>query len=138
MHHSFSQRSAPASATPFTAVLCRHDDCRVPDGLDVIGALRASIRRCPHGVLAIGGCLVGAVSCRTRQRRPDSGGAMVVVGPCDTDRAATGPPILVGPLRCDRDVRLLCSWLEQGDLRPALLPRHILGVARVRQPTASN
>lgn len=116
-------------SSPFTAVLCAADGCCRDTGLDVTGALRATTRRCPHGVLVLAGCVLGPVLCLTCGPSGDGPpGSYVVVQPCAHDRRPTGSAVRVGPLRTAADVAALSDWLEHGDLRRERLPQHLRAV----------
>lgn len=121
----------------FTAVVCRAHACEQAGDLELIDSLRATIRRCPFGVLVVSGCALGPLTCRSRCRGGDSG-AIVVVQPCWNDRRPAGGAIWVGPLETADDTRSLCRWLEQGDLRPATLPRNLRYARRLAQRTSAN
>jgi hypothetical protein len=105
---------------PFTLAVCSacESDLR-PELLDL---LRAVIRRCPHGVLAVTECLLGAVTCATRAAGE---GAMLVLQPCSVERAPTAPVLWLGPINSLDDAQLICSWIARGDWRREQLPQHL-------------
>jgi hypothetical protein len=122
-------------ARPFTAVLCRAGGCGGDDG--IAGRLRATVRSCPHAVLVVSPCPLGAVTCRSL-RGPAGRGAFVLVQPCDESRRPTGALITVGPLADQEDGLALCDWLAVGRLDPDLLPDRLVPLrARLRDVAAN-
>lgn len=92
----------------FTAAVCSF--CGTTDpGLSVLDALRAAVRRCPHGVLISAGCLLDDVSCAGR-----TDGVMVLVQLCSADRTPTSPAWWIGPINSAVEAAKLCDWLEDG------------------------
>lgn len=102
---------------PFTVLVCQATACEAGGDPRLLDALRDTIRRCTHGVLVRTGCLLGLSTCRPRWLRPqaNTSGTVIVVQPCGADRVPHGIPIRVGPVRNDRDTRVLCAWLERGE-----------------------
>jgi len=113
------------SSTPFTAALCSGAACGPDPDLPVLEALRGVVRRCPHGVLAVAGCVLGSGICQWRSTGAESGGAVVVVQPCGPDRDPAGHAVAVGPLRVPLEVAELCDWLERGLLSAEDLPARL-------------
>ncbi|MEU0495722.1 hypothetical protein [Mycobacterium sp. NPDC006124] len=93
---------------PFTVVVCAV--CPSDGSSATLEALRATVRRCPHGMLVTTDCLVG----RSRCTGPGADAITVVVQPCGVDRRPEGPVRRLGPVG-PRDVRAVCRWLEAGD-----------------------
>ncbi len=104
----------------FTVVVC--SNCGTRRDLSVLQELRASIRRCRHGVLVSAPCPVGTLGCCGRTGRA---GALVVLQPCAVDRSPTGPPRWVGPISDRKDLRALRQWLEDGSWHLDALPRRL-------------
>jgi hypothetical protein len=102
---------------PFNAVVCRSGPCAGAAG-GLLQQLRAATRRCPHGVLISGGCLLRAARCRAPGH--DSG-AYLLVQPCDRDRRPRGIAIGVGPVLTDEDAAAVAEWLADGSLDAACL-----------------
>ncbi len=106
--------SRRATRRPFTVAVCMR--CDAEPEFDVLPELRATIRRCPHAVLATTGCLRGPLSCQARRH---GRGVMLIMQPCSVDRIPDGPTMWIGPI-CNRtDLRAVRSWIEDGcwDLR---------------------
>lgn len=116
----------------FTVVRCAAC-ARMPSGFDdgaaalpgidemLVEGLRAVVRDSRHGVLVTGGCPLGP-GCGTREA-----GMVLLVQPCDADRAPAGPVTVVGPVRDTDDVRAVTGWLARGDLDPVGLPVRLHG-----------
>lgn len=122
-----------ATGHPFTAILCLGAPC-AHDVSQLLGPLRAAIRRCPHGVLISTGCLLGASRCRPG---PDhDSGAYLLVQPCDVTRRPRGIAIGIGPVLNRADAAAVAAWLTDGNLDTARLhPR--LRVPVRRDPLAA-
>jgi hypothetical protein len=120
--------STPAP-TGFTVIVCRSATCgRGGSGgvaEHLFGALREAVRSTRHGVLVSTGCLLGHATCAGRAPGP-----VVLVQPCDAERAPLGPAVRIGPLSSAADVEALAAWLRAGLLDPGLLPARLLGVHR--------
>ncbi len=121
--------SQPATRRPFTVALCR--SCRAQVGLEVVEALRATIRRCDHGVLVVTECMLGVLSCGTPIQSP---GVMVLLQPCSIDRFPSGPPHWIGPINDNNDVSVVCDWVQRGEWNCRALPARL---RRQAQWTAS-
>jgi hypothetical protein len=117
----------PATRRPFTVAVCT--PCSREPTIDVVSALRATIRRCPHGVLATTACLRGPLSCRAR---PHDRGVMIVLQPCTTERAPHGPTAWIGPIRDDADLEAVRGWIESGHWDLDALPTRLNARARIR------
>ncbi len=85
----------------------------------LVEGLRAVVRDSRHGVLASGGCPLGP-GCGRREP-----GMILLVQPCDADRAPTGPVTVAGPVRGTDDVRAVTAWLARGSLDPDELPERL-------------
>ncbi len=109
-----------ATGRPFTVALCR--SCRTQSGLAVLEALRATIRRCDHGVLVTTGCVLGMVTCPARVHGP---GVMVVLQPCSIDRVPSEPAHWIGPINDENDVCVLCEWVQRGEWDCRALPARL-------------
>jgi len=93
---------------PYTVVVCAA--CAPDGGSATLDALRATVRRSPHGMLITAGCPWTRHSCGGSH----PGGVTVVVQPCNVDRRPDGPARRLGPVGAG-DVRAVCRWLERGD-----------------------
>lgn len=104
-------RTVPVRATrrPFTLVVCTA--CEAYGEPSALDALRATVRRCAHGMLVTTGCLLDATACAGSRTR----GVTVVLQPCGVDRRPDGPARWLGPFDGSADVRAVCRWLERGD-----------------------
>ncbi|MDQ4119643.1 MAG: hypothetical protein M3235_22190 [Actinomycetota bacterium] len=91
----------------------------------LVEGLRAVVRDSRHGVLVSGGCPLGP-GCGTREP-----GMVLLVQPCDADRAPLGPVVVAGPVRSTDDVRAVTGWLARGDLDPDGLPARLRGPRRL-------
>lgn len=111
----------PATNRPFTVGVCTN--CSTEPELSVPSELRATIRRCPHAVLATTACLRGPLTC---QAHPHGPGVMLVMQPCAVDRTPHGPTLWIGPIRDDTDVRAVRRWLETGRWNPHTLPTRLI------------
>lgn len=100
---------APVRSTrrPFTLILCTA--CGDDRGAAALDGVRATIRRCDHGVLVTTGCMLGTKACTS------GGGVTMVLQPCTIDRRPDGPPRWLGAIDGARDVRAVCRWVERGD-----------------------
>jgi hypothetical protein len=95
--------------------------------LAVLTELRATVRRCPHAVLATTACLRGPLTC---QAHPHVRRVMIVVQPCAVDRTPLRPTLWIGPIRDDTDLRVVRNWLERGHWDPHTLPTRLNTVAQ--------
>lgn len=122
-------RPSRATQRAFTAIVCA--GCAPELGLSVLDGLRATIRRCRHGVLVRTDCLLGPLTCASR---PTGRGVLVVLQPCSHDRRPDGPARWIGPINSDDDVEILRDWLERGDWTLQTLPdqlcKHFLSIDR--------
>lgn len=121
---------APHRATrrPFTVAVC--GSCKAEPGLaarETLDALRATIRRCDHGMLVITDCMLGVLTCGARIHGP---GVMVLLQPCSIDRAPNGPPCWIGPINDKDDVWVVCDWVERGEWDCGVLPARLREAAR--------
>jgi hypothetical protein len=98
------------TSRPFTVALCT--SCAAGPELAVVEELRATIRRCKHGVLVTTACMLDPLTCAARPHRP---GTIVILQPCSVDRVPSGPACRIGPINDKNDVRALRDWLEQGE-----------------------
>ena len=93
---------------PFTVIVCT---ACTPEGRSpTLEALKATVRRCPHGMLVTTDCLVAHQGCAG----PGPDAVTVVVQPCGVDRRPDGPVRRVGPVG-PQGIRAVCRWLEAGD-----------------------
>jgi hypothetical protein len=109
--------SRRATSRPFTVAICTH--CGAEPELAVLTELRATIRRCPHAVLATTACLRGPLTC---QAHPHGRGAVIILQPCSVDRRPLGPTMWIGPIRDDADLDVVRTWLESGRWNLQTLP----------------
>ena len=98
------------TSRPFTVALCT--SCTAGPELALAEELRATIRRCKHGVLVTTACMLDPLTCAARPHRP---GTIVILQPCSVDRVPSGPACWIGPINDKTDVRALVDWLEQGE-----------------------
>jgi hypothetical protein len=122
-----------STSRPFTVAVCT--SCAAEPATRLLQMLRASVRRCPHGMLVITACLLGQFTCATR---PSHNGVMLVLQPCSTDRIPTGPPQWVGPVNNSVDARTVRDWLEQGNWERHRLPDHLRAEATLARPSIRN
>jgi hypothetical protein len=125
--------SRRATSRPFTIAVCMH--CGAEPELAVLSELRATIRRCPHAVLATTACLRGPPMC---QAHPHGPGVMVIMQPCAVNRTPHGPTFWIGPIRDDNDLRAVRTWLEDGDWDPHILPTRLNAIAQQANPSYLN
>jgi hypothetical protein len=118
---------------PFTIAIC--GSCGAGPAAQLLQMLRASIRRCPHGMLVTTECLLGHLTCATR---PSHEGVMLLLQPCSTQRLPVGPAQWMGPVNDTADARAVCDWLEQGNWEPHTLPDHLRGEANFVRPSIRN
>lgn len=133
-----TSRSMPGRRRPdplgMTVVYCAGAACSRPD-LPVRERLREVIRGRDHGVLVSAPCLLGALGCPAGTGAGARGDGLVLVQPCDVhDREASGPAILVGPIRSDRDLDAICAWLRESPLDLDRLPANLRYQVRRPQP----
>lgn len=125
-------RPRRSGALGATVVYCAGAACSRSD-LAIRERLREMIRHCDHGVLVSAPCLLGAVGCPAGLGARGDG--LVLVQPCDVeDRRASGPAVLVGPVRCAADLDALCTWLREGTWNADRLPAHLRYQVRRPQP----
>lgn len=108
---------------PFNLAICCAGPCAEDPGLQLLERLRASIRRCPQGVLISTGCLLAAARCR--QNAAHDAGTWLIVQPCDLDRRPRGMAIIVGPVLTRSDAEAVTAWLEDGGLDARFLEPHL-------------
>lgn len=94
---------------PFTVVFCT--GCAAESDSELVYRLRATIRRCPYGMLVNAGCVRSPLSCAAH---PRTTGAMLVVQPCTFDRRPNASAHWIGPIADVADIATVCTWLEQG------------------------
>ncbi|HUO39431.1 MAG TPA: hypothetical protein VMU34_17025 [Mycobacterium sp.] len=109
-----------ATSRPFTVVLCT--SCTAKPGLGVLEELRATVRRCGHGVLITTECMLGALACAARPHGP---AAMVILQPCSVDRRPSGPAHWIGPINDTNDIRAVRDWLQRGQWDDHMLPERL-------------
>jgi hypothetical protein len=109
-----------ATDRAFTLVVCT--GCTAAQGLSVLDELRATIRRCRHGVLVAAGCMLGPLTCAAR---PDGPGVLVLLQACSTERTPVGPATWVGPINDRHDATDVGDWVQRGEWSLASLPRHL-------------
>jgi hypothetical protein len=122
-----------STSDPFTVAIC--GSCAPAPAAQLLQMLRASIRRCPHGMLVTTGCLLGHLTCATR---PSHQGALLLLQPCSTQRIPTGPAHWMGPVDDADDGRALCDWLEHGNWQRHPLPAHLRAEANFAKPSTRN
>jgi hypothetical protein len=122
-----------ATSRPFTVALCMQ--CGDEPELAVLAELRATTRRCLHAVLATTACLRGPLICQAHSR---GRGVMVIMQPCAVDRTPLGPTRWIGPIRDGEDLRVVCSWLEEGNWELDTLPGRLNIVARQLKSSSLN
>lgn len=125
--------SRRATSRPFTVAICTH--CGAEPELAVLTELRATIRRCPHAVLATTACLRGPLTC---QVHPHGRGAVIILQPCAVDRTPLGPTMWIGPIRDDTDLDVVRTWLEHGRWDLHDLPNRLNEFAPQRKPLHLN
>lgn len=113
-----------ATRRPFTVALCR--SCTTQSELAVLEALRATIRRCDHGMLVITECMLSVLTCGARMHGP---GVMVLLQPCSIDRVPSEPAHWIGPIKDNNDVGVLCEWVQRGQWDRRALPARLRGRA---------
>ena len=109
-----------ATDRAFALVVCT--GCNAEQGISVLDELRATIRRCPHGVLVAAGCMLGPLTCAARPDRP---GVFVLLQPCSTDHTPTGSATWVGPINDRFDAAAVADWVQRGEWSLDALPRHL-------------
>jgi hypothetical protein len=83
----------------------------------VLEELRATIRRCAHGMLVTTACMLGPLACAVRPHGP-----VVILQPCSVERVPIGSARWIGPINDKADIRALRDWLEQGEWDSGALP----------------
>ena len=99
--------SHSGTSRPFTVYLCT--SCTAKPKLAVLEELRATIRRCAHGMLVTTACMLGPLACAARPHGP-----IVILQPCSVERVPVGSARWIGPINDKVDIRALRGWLEQG------------------------
>jgi hypothetical protein len=100
--------SHSGTSRPFTVYLCT--SCTAKPKLAVLEELRATIRRCAHGMLVTTACMHGPLACAARPHGP-----IVILQPCSVERVPIGSARWIGPINDKVDIRALRGWLEQGE-----------------------
>lgn len=118
---------------PFTIAIC--GSCGAGPAAQLLQMLRASIRRCPNGMLVTTECLLGHLTCATR---PAHEGVMLLLQPCSIERTPTGPAQWMGPVNDTADTRAVCEWLEQGNWERRTLPDHLRAETNFARPSIRN
>lgn len=111
----------------YTVLCCRGPGCGTQSQrVAVEDSLRAAVRHSRHGVLALGGCVLGTLLCRTcgPNSRPEHG-TFVLVQPCTAQREPTGPTVPIGPLNTADHLIALSRWLREGHLTSGSLPKQL-------------
>jgi hypothetical protein len=91
--------------------------CTAKPKLAVLEELRATIRRCAHGMLVTTACMLGPLACAARPHGP-----MVILQPCSVEHVPIGPARWIGPINDKVDMRALRDWLERGEWDYRALP----------------
>src|ERR1700730_2426152 len=118
---------------PFIVAICTN--CAAEPSERLLQMLRASIRRCPHGMIMTPACLLGHLTCATR---PSQQGVLLLLQPCSTQRIPTGPAQWMGPVHDTEDARAARAWLEQGNWERRTLPAHLRAEAIFARPSMRN
>jgi hypothetical protein len=98
------------------------------DELNLLSALKATVRGCHHGVLIVTECLLGRFTCASsRDRR----GVVVMVQPCTIDRRPRGLAHWIGPISDGQDTSTVSSWIARRGWDGGALPYHLRARAHV-------
>jgi hypothetical protein len=73
-------------------------------------------------MLVTTGCLLGEFTCAARGK---CAGAVLMLQPCSIERVPHGPARWIGPIGDPDDLRMVCSWVEQGRWISHLLPERL-------------
>ena len=79
----YRRRGPPSPPVTFTVYLCT--SCTAEPKLAVLEELRATIRRCAHGMLVTTACMLGPLGCAARPHGP-----IVILQPCSVERVPIG------------------------------------------------
>lgn len=99
--------SDTGTSRPFTVFLCT--SCPATRELAVLEELRATIRRCAHGMLVTTACMLGPLACAAQPHGP-----IVILQPCSVEHVPIGSPRWIGPINDTNDIQALRDWLEHG------------------------
>jgi hypothetical protein len=91
--------------------------CPAKRELAVLEEIRATIRRCRHGMLVTTACMLGALACAAWPHGP-----IVSLQPCSVEHVPIGSARWIGPINDINDLLALRDWLEQGELDYRALP----------------
>ncbi|WP_319448857.1 MULTISPECIES: hypothetical protein [unclassified Mycobacterium] len=97
--------------------------------------VRATVRRCDHGMLVLAECLLGKLACTSHR---SAAGPVLILQPCAVDRRAAGPALWIGPITSDSDVVQVCGWIETGRWCLDNLPRHLHLMSRTARTAVTN
>jgi hypothetical protein len=122
-----------STSHPFTLAICTR--CSAEPETELLQMLRASIRRCPHGMLVTTECLVRQLTCATR---PPHEGVVLLLQPCSTARIPTAPAQWIGPVTGTDDERAVRDWVEQGAWDRHKLPAHLRAETNLAKPSIRN
>lgn len=119
-------REAAAPQVGWTAVACTGASCCSVLGATALNRLGAVVRTSPHAVLVSATCPFGSTACSAGGGAAFGGGVTVVVQRCTArERRPVGPAAIVGPMRTEAEIDLVCRWLALGELDPRALPERL-------------
>lgn len=119
-------RAGAASELGWTAVACAGELCCAALAATALDRLSAVVRTSPHAILVSGACPFGGGGCPVAGGLAFGKAVTVVVQPCTAlERRPVGLATIVGPIRTEAEIDLVCRWLALGELDPCALPERL-------------
>lgn len=120
-------------APGYVAICCAAPGCRHAGSADTHRVLRECVHTSRYGVLVVGGCVCGSLTCRTR-----AAGQMVILQAAGPQAEPHGPAVFVGPLTSPEDLAAVRGALRGGRFNRRRLPDHLVALHHRRRAARWN
>lgn len=120
-----SRQSAPPELG-WTVIACTGSGCCSTLGATALDRLGAVVRTSRHAILVSAPCPFGSAACPAAGGYAFGKGVTLIVQRCTVDpRRPIGSAVIVGPVRTDAEIDLVCRWMALGELDPRALPERL-------------